>query len=395
MNEEPVLTHQDKTPAAPAAPAVRARRIGGGKDIGLSLLGSLRRPSVIIALLALLLLAWQWVETRSRLRNMQRELATRLASSDSSLKENRGVVKQNQETLTALQAKIAVLDSKLAESQSQQGALEAMYQELTRNRDERLLSEVERALNTAAQQLHLAGNVEAALIALQDVDAHLASSGRVQFLPLRKVISRDIDRLKALPMADLQGIALRLESVTSAVDTLPLAFEAKPRVEPVKPAPQPMTTTGYWLSLAENLWSEFWGELKGLIRIERLDGADPALISPSQTFFLRENLKLRLVNARLGLLQHDGRSFRDDVVQAETWLNRYFDKRAKPVQNAIATLNQLASVDVAPELPSLSESMTVLRTFKVARDRDSLSLPAARLKTPMPPATATPATGAQ
>jgi hypothetical protein len=85
---------------------------------------------------------------------------------------------QNQEALAGLQAKTGALEAKLAESQSQQAALDAMVQELTRNRDERLLAETEQALNIAAQQLQLAGNVEAALIALQGADARLAAAGR-------------------------------------------------------------------------------------------------------------------------------------------------------------------------------------------------------------------------
>lgn len=331
-------------------------------------LAALRRPSVVIALAALALLAWQWIETRVRLADLQQELARRLSEGDAVAKESRVVAKQNQEALAALQAKVGALDAKLAESQSQQVALEAMYQELTRNRDERLLSEVEQALNGAAQQLQLAGNVEAALITLQGIDARLAAAGRAQFLPLRKVIARDIERLKALPLADMPGIALRLEAVIAAVDSMPLAFEAKPRAETPRPARQSVASAGFWTSLG----AELWAEIKGLVRVERLDRPDPALLSPTHAFFLRENLKLRLVNARLTLLQRDGKSFREDVKQAQAWIERYFDTQAKPAQSALATLKQISAADVGLDLPTLSESLTALRNFKVAREKYNL-----------------------
>lgn len=331
-------------------------------------LAVLRRPAVAIALLAAVLLVGQWIEMRLRIGELHEELARRLAEGDTLAKESRALARENHETSAALQAKLGALEAKLAESQSQQVALEAMYQELTRNRDERLLAEIEQALNTAAQQLQLAGNVEAALIALQGADARLAAAGRAQFLPLRKVIARDIERLKALPLADVPGLALKLESVAAAVDALPLAFEAKPRAEaPARPtAPAPL---GFW----EKLAGELWAELRGLVRIERLDRPDPALLSPSHAFFLRENLKLRLVNARLALLQRDGRSFRQDVKQAQAWVEHYFDTRAKPVQGALATLKQLAGADIALELPTLNESLATLRNFKVARDSATIS----------------------
>lgn len=351
------MSEPDNVPAAEPSPAPPRRRWWT----------ALRHPAVLIAIAALALLTWQWLETRVRMGQMQQELARRLAESDTIAKESRVLAKQNQDTLQSLTAKVGVLDAKLGESQSQQAALEAMYQELSRSRDERVLAEVEQAVNTAAQQLQLAGNVEAALIALQSADARLARADRAQFLPLRKVIARDIERLKALPMADVPGIALRLESVINAVDTLPLAFEAKPRAEPPRPASRNPADAGFWTALG----LEVWAELKQLIRIERMDQPDTGVLAPPNAFFLRENLKLRLVNARLALLQRDARTFRNEITQARAWINKYFDRRAKAVQNALATLDQLGGAQVSLELPTLEDSLTALRNMKLARDKGS------------------------
>jgi uroporphyrin-3 C-methyltransferase len=104
--------------------------------------------------------------------------------------------------------------------------------------------------------------------------------------------------------------------------------------------------------------------MRGLIRVERLIAARRPT-SPNQAFFLRENLKLRLVNARLALLQRDGRSFREDLRQARDWLERYFDRRAKPVQNAIATLNSLAATDLSIDAPGLNETLAALRSNRL------------------------------
>ena len=329
-------------------------------------LAALSRPAVLIAVISLLLLGWQWLETRVRLADLQQVLAKRLAENDAEAASGRAIAKQNQEALQALTAKFGALDAKLAEAQSQQLALEAMYQELSKSREERLLAEIEQAVAIAAQQLQLAGNVEAALIALSSADARLARAGQAQFLPLRKLINRDIDRLKALPQADVPGIALKLEGVTGAIDGLPLAFEQRARTAGELPAKAAAST---WQRLGRELWSE----MKLLIRVERIDQSEPALLSPSQVFFLRENLKLRLINARLSLLQRDGSSFREDLRQARDWLLRYFDRSAKPVQAAAATLNSLAAADLSIELPSVNETLASLRNFKLARERENPS----------------------
>ncbi len=329
-------------------------------------LAALKRPAVLIAVVSLLMLGWQWLETRVRIADLQQELARRLADNDAQAMAGRALTQQNQETLQSLTAKVGALDAKLAEAQGQQLALEAMYQELSKSRDERLLSEIEYAVTIAAQQLQLAGNVEAALLALQGADARLARTGQAQLLPIRKFINRDIERLKALPLADMPGIALKLEGIIAAIDEMPLGFEQRTRASQVSPPPKAAAGTGFWAGL----WRDLWTELKQLIRVERITQPEPALLSPSQVFFLRENLKLRLIDARLALLQHDGRSFREDLQHARDWLTRYFDTSAKPVGNAVATLNKLAAADLSLELPTLSETLAGLRNFKMARERD-------------------------
>ncbi len=339
------------SPAAPQTSAVASAK------------AALRRPPVLIAVIALLLLGWQWADTRSRFSDVREELAKRLSEGDAVAKDARVLSRQSQEDIQVLLAKVGALEAKLAETQGQQLALEAMYQELSKSRDERVLAEVEQAVSIAAQQLQLAGNVEVALIALQGADARLARAGNARFIGLRKLLARDIVRLKALPAADVPGIALKLETVIGAIDTLPLAAEHRPRAEaPARPSRSPADLS-FWQALAQDVWND----TKQLVRIERIDRPDPGLLSPSQNFFLRENLKLRLVNARLALLSRDGKSFKDDLNQAGDWLERFFDLGAKPVQSARAALKTLAAADMTVDLPTLDETLNTLRNFKVVQ----------------------------
>lgn len=338
-----------------------------------------------LALLAVLPLAWLVWQGQERIETTRQELARRLADGDARQREALASAKQNREALDALQAKVGALEARLAEMQSQQLALETMYQELSRVRDDRLLAEVEQAVNVAAQQLQLAGNVEAALIALAGAEARLAKSAQPQFLPLRKLIARDIERLKAMPGADVPGIALRLDALIDAVPAMPLAFEQRPAVAAKpKPArkPRPEPSAGQpgeqpvaapeapaWRDMLTAWFGELWGELRQLVRIERIDRPDPGLLAPREIFFLRENLRLRLLSARLALLARDGRSFRGDLQQADAWLERYFDTRAPAVEEARQSLRNLVRLDVMREPADLNETLSALRNFKLARDR--------------------------
>ena len=329
-----------------------------------------RNPWLILALLALGLAGWQWIETRIRLSDTQQELAKRLSESDTVARESRALSKQGQEQLAVLQGKLGELEGKLAESKSQQATLENLYQELARNRDEWALAEIEQSVTLAAQQLQLAGNVQGAVLALQAADARLAGNSRPQFIGLRKVLGRDLDRLRALPQVDLPGMNLSLESVIAAVDALPLAVDGRPRDES-KPravsdsSTAPVDSLAFWQYLA----AEFWRELRGLIRIQRFDRDEPALLAPGQAFFLRENLKLRLLNARLALLAHDQWTFRNELGQAQVWVDRYFDGREKSVLTAHAILKQLSATEINIELPSLNESLSAIKNFKLSKER--------------------------
>jgi uroporphyrin-3 C-methyltransferase len=326
--------------------------------------GAWRRPAAVIAVVALALLGWQWLETRQRLADMHDEVAKRLADADAVAKESRVVARNTQEAHAVLQGKVAKLEAQLAEMQGQHAALDTLYKDLVKSSDERLLAEVEQGVAIAAQQLRLAGNVESALIALAAIDARLAKAARPQLAPLRQLVGRDIEKLKALPGVDVPGLTTKLETIATVIDTLPLAYDRRPRAEEAAAAPP--VATGFW----QSLWTDFANELRQLIRVERIDAhglADPGLLSPSQGFFLRENLKLRLVNARLSLLARDGRAFREDLKQATQLLERYFDGAAKPVQSALATLRGMQTANVGAELPGLNETLDAVRNFKVAR----------------------------
>ena len=330
-------------------------------------------PWLLIAVFALGLAAWQWFETRLKLSDTQQELARRLAESEALGAESRALAKQAQEQLAGVLGRLGALEGRIADSQSQQALLESLYQDLARSREEWVLAEVEQGVTLAAQQLQLAGNVQGAVLALQTADARLAASSRPQFIALRKVFTRDLERLRALPQVDVAGMNLRLENVINAIDGLPLAVDGHPRAkeEPVTPAAESTDEPASAVSLAfwRHLAGEFWSELRSLVRIERFDRAEPALLAPGQDFFLRENLKLRLLNARLALLARDQWTFRNELRHAQAWLERYFDPHSAALPTAQAAIRQLASTEISIELPTLGESLAAIKTFRLGKER--------------------------
>jgi uroporphyrin-3 C-methyltransferase len=320
---------------------------------------------MIIALaLAAGLAALFWLDARQRMDDTREQLARRVRGIEDDAREARALARQSQDGMREALARIGQLESRFAESQSQQLALEALYQDLSRNRDEWQLAEIEQVLAIASQQLQLAGNVRAALLALQLAEARLARTDRPQFVPIRRALARDIDRLKSLPAIDFPGMSLRIDSLVAAVDGLPLAFED--RGERAAAAKAAEGERGFWARLG----AEIWSELKQLIVVRQLSSPEPPLLAPSQAYFLKENLRLRLLNARLTLLARDEAGYREDLRAAQAWLRRYFDVRAKATQDALAQLKQLSSASISFEMPTISESLDAVRGFKSRRERN-------------------------
>jgi uroporphyrin-3 C-methyltransferase/uroporphyrinogen III methyltransferase/synthase len=342
-----------------------------------------RWAQAALVILAVMVVA-QWWNTKNDMTDLRGQLAERLRQGEQVDAEAKVSSTRSEESIKELQSKVSVLEGKQIESQSQQLALEQLYQDLSKNRDDWALAEIEQVLSTASQQLQLAGNVPGALIALQNADRSLSRSDKPQFILIRRAIAKDIDTLKALPSVDVAGIALRLDSLISEIDGMPLLSDEKPVVpvtqpKPVRTPPKPdpkgkdvaANAHGHdsqWLAGFEDKWQSWTDEMSGamrqLIRVRTVDTPDALLLSPSQSYFARENLKLRLLNARLALLSRNEGAFRSDLIEAQDEIAKYFDTRARQTQVAQSLLKQVQGSNLSIEMPTLSESLNAVRNYK-------------------------------
>lgn len=137
---------------------------------------------------------------------------------------------------------------------------------------------------------------------------------------LQRALARDISRITASSYTDTPSLLARIDELLRMSDELPLAN----------------AVAGVGRRLAEQdapLAPEWWQrvlavvgeEASKLLRVSRVEQPEAVLLSPEQSFFVRENYKLKLLNARLGLLARQLESARADMASASTTLFRYFD----------------------------------------------------------------------
>jgi uroporphyrinogen III methyltransferase/synthase len=306
-----------------------------------------------------------------KLERTEQQIAQRQQANDTQTNELRIKTEQALATVRQSDSQVAQLEGKLADAQAAQQALQQQYADLARNRDDWTLAEVGQMLSAASQQLQLTGNTQLALFALQSADTRLAASESPQAVAVRKAIAQDIDKLKAAPSTDLTGLAIKLDNAIDHVDSLPLSGEA-----PVPHATPRAATWGDTAKIAaatgKPRWQVWFDEvthgigqqLSSLVQVRRIDNADAMLVSPDQGYFARQNLKLRLLSARIALLSRNETTLKSDLQAAQASLTRYFDASSRDTQTVIDLLRQVNAGSAAVALPNLDTSLQAVNQYR-------------------------------
>ena len=313
-----------------------------------------------LSLVSLIAVALLWLSSMKNIQNLEHELATKLDAFNEKNQQSLALAKNADTRSTEIAARSEILEEKYTESFDQQAALKALYQELANNREERMLSDVEQLLVIANQQLQLAGNIKPALLALQAADTKLQGFDSTKAVQLSKSINQDIQRLQNLPLADITSISLKLGSLSQRVDQLALVSDRHPNSAQNKVAHD--LSNNPWRKLTQ----EIWQDIKSMVRIERIDHPELPLLTPEQNFFLRENIKLHLLTARIALLRHDEITYKSDLVAAQSAIGLHFDVRESLTQNTLDEIKGLTTNHISTELPDIEQSLRLLNQYKLS-----------------------------
>ena len=313
----------------------------------------------LLATLALLssVLLWQ------KLSSIQEQLARQSADAGAQSTEARAVAKQAQEMAREAAARVAVFDARLSEVALQRTQLEELMQSLSRSRDENMVVDIESAIRLAQQQAQLTGSVEPLLAALKSADQRVARAAQPRLTPLQRAIARDIDRIKSAAVSDTPGLLVKLDELVRLADELVVANAVAQANAVTAPRAQSVASPVWWQRALQVLHDE----TRILLRVSRVEQPEAALLSPEQSLFLRENFKLKLLNARLGLLARQLESSRADLAAAALSLNKYFDANSRKTQTTAALLQQVQAQMKTLQLPRVDDTLAALTTAAAGR----------------------------
>jgi len=334
----------------------------------------------LVALAALLVSGLLW----QKLGNIQEELARRSLDSSAQSIEARMLAKAAQDSTRELTVRLALQENRISEVSLQRSQLEDLMQSLSRSRDENLVIDIESALRLAQQQAQLTGSAVPLIAAMTSASQRLQRAAQPRLNPLQRALAKDLERIKAASLTDVPVLMIKIDELTRLADDLPVAnamvVNTPARQNTATAAPSTASAKSQtqasllgWFdrqrleAAARGALDSVREEARKLLRVSRIEQPEAALLSPEQSFFLRENLKLRLLNARLGLLSRQTDTAHADLASASAWLGKYFDPASRKTQAANQLLQQIQSQLKTSELPRLDETMAALATAAAGR----------------------------
>ncbi|ADY99318.1 TPA: uroporphyrinogen-III C-methyltransferase [Neisseria meningitidis] len=315
--------------------------------------------ALVLAALGLGTSGFLFVQGQNVLKNQELAFNQKIDKAALGESENAALLKDNLNRQAAIQSELDRLDGNVKANGEQILEMQKSYRELTKGRADWLVDETDTILNLAAQQLVLTGNIQTAVGVLEHIDSRLSRFNQAELLPIKQAVSSDLAELKNRPYVDISGTALRLDRLETAVFGLPLILDGvlKPGVQVKNEA----ASASWW----QNVWEKSLGTLKGLVEIRRLENNDAMLISPEQAYFVRENLRLRLLDARTALMQRNSEVYQGDLNNAEAAVRQYFDAKSPATQSWLKELAELKELDVRMTADDgLKASLNAVRAYR-------------------------------
>jgi len=335
--------------------------------------------ALLLISIAALALAWQ---SHARQESFEELLVRRLEAGQADASAAKANAKSAQDLARDTAAKVALLDARLAEVALQRAQLEELMQSMSRSRDENIVNDVEAALRVAMQQNSITGSAEPLVAALKQADERLQRYKQPRLEGIRRAVVRDLDRVKAVSVVDVSTLTIKLDEAARLLDELPLLNDARAakRESTAKAVPKPASKPepgadegrfAQWMWRMGQRWDTFaasaWSETRDLVRVTRIDRPEGALVTPEQGFFLRENLKLRLLNARLALLSRQFDTAQSDLRESQELLARYFDPVGRKVTVVNELLRQVAGQARQVNVPRPDDTLAALAAAVAGR----------------------------
>ena len=220
-----------------------------------------------------------------------------------------------------------------------------------------LLSELEHLLILANNRIRIANDVRTAVTALEAVENRLQQAEGNDLLLLREQVIEDLNSLQSVNDVDIKGLSLYLANMAANTDALPVAnlFREDEKIQ------EAIQSRGTDFESVSDFLATLWTDIKAMILVTPEVNQTEAVMLRGESYFLKHNLRLELLTARIAVLNKDTENFQTSVKQSIEWLNDYFDNSDAAVSNMHDALAKMQDIQLAPSLPDISSSLETIR----------------------------------
>ncbi len=215
-------------------------------------------------------------------------------------------------------------------------------------------------LRLASQRLLVARDIDAATSLLVQADELLRATDAPAYEPVRLAIAQDHAHLMALPKVDEVGLYGRLAGLIDQVEQLRLAYEGAPVIVEEVTVGNRESGNQNWLDGVESSWHQAIRKLSDYLLIRRSNEEVAALMTPEWAALARQNLRMLLEQCQIAMLTANASLYQQSLARSERFIRLFSGHDPDRVQVILKEIQALQSSDIAPDLPDMVQTRSLL-----------------------------------
>lgn len=240
--------------------------------------------------------------------------------------------------------------------------------------DDWKLAEVDFLLRMANERILLEHEATNSLALAQSANSVLAEMQNADLFPARKKLTEEIEALKLASKVDREGIYLQLLAITQQIENIPLIeplFEEDEDALAALENGEEEVSPTVWQRV-KNVGRLAWHKLSTYVRVRDQGRRVDAILPPEDQMYLKQNLRLMLEQAQIGLLREEQHVYQASLDKAQNWIRDYYPLNDQS-QIVLNDLELLKKNNVQQPLPDFSGSAALVKEYLRQKDRLAFS----------------------
>jgi len=212
--------------------------------------------------------------------------------------------------------------------------------EMLDNADKLMAMQFKHIIGMASEQLKITQDPMSAINTLQEIDDRLKDFPSSHWSKFRNALNQDVLNLKLQPSSDNSNLLDRINKSIIILDKI--QFIDLPNNIKLE-----QSNDNIWF---KKLYKNIWIELSSLVQIRKINNPDSISLSKNEQWFIKENIKLLLTQAKLAIYNKNQIEFNNYMSQIRYYSDKFIDNNSKLAMEFNKYINDLNLVKFANNL---------------------------------------------